>query len=338
MGRDYRLEAFRVSSGARLWQDAQQRACYSFYFSESHVYVHCIDGLFAYERTTGTRTVVYAGHDMSELLHSDEVLAVQRDNGRVRLFDQATHKLLVEKTLKELAPQKHTTHLLPFPGGSGLCAIGEVFDRAVDTPSHNYMLGCYDAQLRSRWSRKPHFELVAGERHYHVRHIGPRYVVFDDQFGLDDDEAERPRIIGRGAIIDMLDGSQTNFDDNIFTTLQDPQGQLVVDADLLAIFRHDLSAKPIQSGFAHDEAWIERAETRTFVLMRRERYSALSAIDWTTRKVLFWTEVPLGPARTTLEIVDGKPLVRTVIADMWNATIHDPNTGAVLYHADRPWR
>lgn len=160
----------------------------------------------------------------------------------------------------------------------------------------------------------------------------PHHLVLNDQQEVDQKQVN-------GVVVRWRDGLTTTFQDHTYATLEDDRGERVLAPGALAAFAGGASTDVEHDFFGSSNAAVAYDRGRAYVLVTDNRSAGLVAVDLRAARVLFRVPLRLGVLPHTLEVAGGFPIVRTQLwtkPPMWRATIHDPDTGRVLYEDERP--
>ena len=326
--RNGRLGAFRLSTGARLWQQTPDAPCRGLLVAGTSVYAGCADKVVARAIETGQATVIDAGPQALDPVLAGDAIAVAHDDGHLDLYDLATGQRRGARVIREFA-RASVMRVLANPSGEGVCVLGFW---PLSPRRAAYRAGCYDARLAPRWTRTVSM-MLPRDAIYDVRQLGPRFLVLDDQYSPYD--PERSPGIGRGVLLRWRDGQITPFDDQIFATLDDASGErLPASSDDVFHRARELAGDHPSAGVR--EAQVAGDDKQTFVLIQNGGV-ALAAVDRAGNRTRFLVAVPAAHA-PKLEIAAGMPVIRSHLDDRWLVTVHDPATGKLLFQDARDAR
>lgn len=323
---DSRLQGYRTSTGALLWERTTAAPCRKLLLAPPKVYAGCGNKVFSFEPTTGAEQLVDAGPGAGNpiLVSGGTTVAVLGAAGRVALYRASGGPPTVSKVLPELS-RAFQTDIIANPASAGICALGLM---SGARRSLTYRAACYDEKLLKQWSQPFVF---AADRPISLRQLGPEYLVLDDQESiLDPSSAPGP---GRGLVVRWRDGKARSFDDGTFATLENVAGdRLQTDSDVFALTR---TIGPVDAArFPTRRADVVADQNHVFVLIVNGA-TGLAGIDRSNGHVLFLNPVSVGTV-WTVQLVGGMPIVRSRYDDRWEVSIYDAVTGRVRYHDARP--
>jgi hypothetical protein len=332
------LQAFRLSTGASLWRKEPFRPCRDIWVAEGRVYGFCGDKLLSYSLADGGLAVVDPGPQVVEATVRGRLVAAYRDDGVVSLYRAGTNRRLASNRLPELARALDGGLVIP-RSSEGLCVYGR---HVPERPpgSWAYKLGCYDGALSPRWRKSVSFRLSPEVAHADLLTItsqmvhqeGPYHLVLNDQQEVDQKQVN-------GVVVRWRDGLSTTFQDHTYATLEDERGERVPAPGALAAFAGGATTDVEHDFFGSSNAAVAYDRSRAYVLITDNRSPQLVAVDLRSARVLFRVPLRLGVLSHTLEVAEGLPIVRTQLwtkPSRWRATVHDPETGRVLYEDERP--
>jgi hypothetical protein len=321
---NWQMRAFRLSTGAPLWEETPEAPCRNLLVRGSRIYSGCGNKVLAREIDSGQVTVVDPGPDARKPILTAHSIVSLHERGRLDIYDLQTRRRRASRVLPELRQAVHQDVLVD-PAFDGICVLGLV---SKTTTQGEYRAGCYDEQLVSRW-RKTFSMRVPHDALYDVRQLGPRFAVLDDQSSIDRDQALDQ---GRGAILRWRDGELTPLDDRTFATVEDSSGERIPAKDDDIFHRARTIGTPTFEG--PRQAQVVSDDQRAFALIDN-RGLALAGVDRATGRTLF--VVPIARADISrLDIASGLPVIRSQHIDRWVVTVYDPSTGKALYQDARP--
>jgi hypothetical protein len=328
------VEAFSLATGKSLWRKAPPVPCDRLVLGRQRCYALCGDRLVSFALATGSEQVVDRGPGVQGSVITGSLLA-SYTRTRVSLIDLETQETRQSKRLAELAGADDPA-IVPNPAAPGVCVYGRFVGRGLRR-GWGFKMACYDGQLSSMWRRAVSFDISPGKAEdiYALtsemdRQAGPHHLVLSDQQEQDDTRST-------GVIVRWRDGQVTPVNDRVFATLEDSHGERITDPAALAVFAPPPGPTPEQETFGPSEASVRVDRNRAYVLSVN-RGGALSAVDLVTRKIIFRVPISLGNGHWSLEVASGLPIVRTRFTERrqrWRATIHDPDTGRILYEDER---
>jgi hypothetical protein len=334
------LEAYKISTGTRIWHAQMPAPSVALVLVGEHVYALCNNRVVAYRLSDGSSTTLSISATVRDLIAHGANLLAADDEGRVTVFEAVNNEKLASRVLPELEGSTLDDALVSHPDGA-ICVVGQSSDprasalHGIQMPS-TFALGCYDRELGSIWRKEVKFDVLPGEAPYQVVQLGPYHLVLEDQPNPGEDT---PEVAGRGAIVRWRDGAVTAFSDHVFGTIEDANGDRLTTAPAADAFKAPIEPHWEREAIGVDRAIVRRSASRAYVLIAQgDKATGLSAFDTATGKPLFRTPVPLGASSWQLEIVGGYPIVRTSFiqnVEKTRVTIHDPDTGAVLYQDER---
>lgn len=318
------FEGFRPSTGAKLWSERALPPCGSPVISGVHVYAQCEGNVLSYDIGNGSVQVVDSANE--EMAANESMMVTVSRRGRLRVFDALSNRLLAQRMLPWFKQSTHVELVLA-PSQTNICLVSR--DAVSDHPVHSAR--CYDADLAPLWKRSVLQPTSRGEPMFDIRQRGPHHLVLDDQDVDAEHEAK-----GRGLVLRWRDGAVTRFDDGTFATIEDERGERITEPKALEVFNSTVGLLHQYWAYYGRRAWIAASGDRIFVLATNDS-TGLAAIDAKTGRQIFVVQLPLGHS-SSLEVAGGYPIVRTQDQRMlWHATVHDPDTGRVLYRDER-WR
>jgi hypothetical protein len=333
---DGRMEAYRPSTGGRLWSRPTLPPCRWLTITEVHVYAECNGDLVSFDRTDGTSKVLENDADLGQIAVAGSAIVALHERGVVSVFDARTNKRLARKVLPAFYRSPEQVFVTT-SAVDGLCFYGLHWTRGN---RWYYDVGCSDQRLTPMWSKRVSFDLATppGDReaapHEAVRQDGPYHLVLDDQ--LLTTQREGP---GKGLIVRWRDGAVIQTTDRTFATIEDPRGERLT-ADAI----RDVFTQPSERHRRQEEFYSERHARiasdghRTFALIVNGS-SRLTGIDVERGQPLFTVAVPIGMLGHSVAVMEGLPIVTTKLSAggiKARASIHDPLTGRVLYEDERP--
>jgi hypothetical protein len=322
--RDWRIQAFRLSTGERLWEVAPAAPCRNLVPARASVVAGCGDQVVSFALQTGKTTVIDSGSvALDPFVAGDSIVSPHQD-GRVDLFDVSTGRRRAARVLPEL-PRAFHRYLLPDPGSDGVCALGLI---SQSGKLMTYRAGCYDGRLAPRWSKSLPMH-PPRDPIYDVRQLGPRFLVLDDQYSVLDPSL--PPGPGRGYLVRWRDGQMTPFDDQTFATVENGAGERAAGENDPFRGTRDLSGSPAVG--QPRSAQVVSDDRRAFALITNH-VSALAGIDRSSGETSFLVPVTVG-AMAKLDVAEGMPVIRTELDNRWVATAHDASTGRILFQDAR---
>jgi hypothetical protein len=333
------LAAYRLSTKDRLWTRSFNLPCRSLVAVRGFVYAECDGQLRSFARGDGATKVLDRGPDVDQVVSGGGYLAVHHRSGVVAVFDGERQTVVARKPLAELLHAPAGGQLLVSPVVEGWCVLG--FSRTgARRQVWAYKLGCYDWRLSRLWSKAISFDLppeantTDSDPLGAIRQDGPCRFVANDQ------PLRYPgRGRGKGIVVRWRDGAVEHFADHTFATIDQAGCERSTVPAVLNVFAMKVAPDPRQEEFPISSAVVAQDGHRAFALIM-DGATRLAGVDLAAQKVLFVTAVPLGAAAQKLDIVGGYPVVRTRFLgnprQYWRASIHDPETGRVLYEDERP--
>lgn len=322
--RDWRIQAFRLSTGQRLWEVAPAAPCRTLVPAGASVVAGCGDKVISFALKTGKTTAIDSGTVALDPFVAGDAIVSPHADGRVDLYDVATGQRRATRVLPEL-PRAFHRYLLPDPGSDGVCALGLV---SQSSKLMTYRAGCYDGRLTSRWNKTlpmhPPRDPV-----YDVRQLGPRFLVLDDQYSVLDPSL--PPGPGRGYLLRWRDGQMTPFEDQTFATVENSAGERTSNESAPFRRARDLPGPPAVG--QPRNAQVVSDNRKTFALITN-RGTALAGIDGSTGMTTFLVPVTVG-ALAKLDVADGMPVIRTQLDNRWVVTVHEATTGRVVFQDAR---
>jgi hypothetical protein len=321
---DWQINAYRLSDGVRLWYATPEAPCRNLLVRGSKVYSGCGDKIVARAIDSGHVTVIDPGPGAGNPVLTAHSLISPHDRGRIDVYDIETGRRRVSRILPELSRAFHEDDVLASPSSDGICVLGLV---SLAAKRLEYRAACYDEQLVPRWRKTLPMRLPRDPL-YDVRQVGPRFVVFDDQWSIDHDQTlDR----GRGAILRWRDGELTPLDDRTFATVEDSAGERIPTREDDIFHRAHAVGTPTFEGIR--QAQVVSDDRRAFALIDN-RGLALGGIDRETGRTLFVVPVPTSDIND-LHMANGLPAIRSRWTSRWMITVYDPSTGKVLYQDTR---
>jgi len=334
--RDGTVQGVQLSTGATLWTRTPAGPCHSLAIVERRLYARCALKLVSFDVMDGGMVEVDAHQSVRDIAVSGRYVASLHSgyrNHQVKVFDATTNRQVAVKELAEIR-EAARQFLLPRPGAPGFCVLGLHWPRTSGHPvGHNaasYRAGCYDDHLSRAWSvRLP--EPGPADYAFDLRSLGPNTLILDDQSRPF--ESEIPARQGRGLLMSWRDGTTIAFFDRTFVSIEDQSGERVSAPDLVRTLWRVPELEGPRTRFAYRSADVAVDGRRAFALIRNDR-TALAGFDLDSKRTVFLVGVIVGGFEP-LEVVAGLPIVRSQENHAWSASVHDPETGSVLYKAKR---
>jgi hypothetical protein len=334
---DESIRAFRMSTGALIWNLRPYAPCRSLILGGSHVYVACGEKVLSYATVSGAETELVS-QDASEVVVAGElVVAIEGRTGQVSAFENSTNKLIARRKLFQIPAREFDAALVAAPSINGICGYAIYRDEASP---HQWAchLGCFDRQLEPLWSKTVSFPLPksSDDPFYAarklVRQTGPRHFVLAP--GSLETAGQTPEPKRPGLVVRWKDGDTEPFDDHLFATIESPNGHRINTPEILSVFQNGFGTISTYEPSARLADVVSNG-TRSFAVILQRSRTSLAGFNVSDQRVIFQIPIPPGEMGWDLEMIGGYPVLRNHFNHRRRVTIHAPESGEVLYQDER---